>query len=104
MFGHLTDVGGKVPGSLPTDSGSIFEEGFRFPPVKLYRRGELQTDIVRIAAHQSRMPEWFKADLHAIVAACRVGGRRDRGERRAAVRGLRGRRGRVFGARREPRR
>ncbi len=76
MFGHMTDVGGKVPGSLPTDSGSIFEEGFRFPPVKLYRRGELQTDIVKIAAHQSRMPEWFKADLHAIVAACRVGGRR----------------------------
>jgi N-methylhydantoinase B len=76
MFGHMTDVGGKVPGSLPTDAASIFEEGFRFPPVKLYRRGELQTDIVKIAAHQSRMPEWFKADLHAIVAACRVGGRR----------------------------
>ncbi len=76
MFGHMTDVGGKVPGSLPTDATTIFEEGFRFPPVKLYRRGELQTDIVKIAAHQSRMPEWFKADLHAIVAACRVGGRR----------------------------
>lgn len=76
MFGHMTDVGGKVPGSLPTDAASIFEEGFRLPPVKLYRKGELQSDIVRIAAHQSRMPEWFKADLHAIVASCRVAGRR----------------------------
>lgn len=76
MFGHMTDVGGKVPGSLPTDAGSIFEEGFRIPPVKLYRRGELQGDIIKIAAHQSRMPEWFKADLHAIVASCRVAGRR----------------------------
>ncbi len=76
MFGHMTDVGGRVPGSLPTDAGSIFEEGLRLPPVKLYRRGALQEDIVKIAAHQSRMPEWFKADLHAIVAACRVGGRR----------------------------
>ena len=76
MFGHMTDVGGKAPGSLPTDAGSIFEEGFRIPPVKLYRKGELQSDIIRIAAHQSRMPEWFKADLHAIVASCRVGGRR----------------------------
>jgi N-methylhydantoinase B len=76
MFGHMTDVGGKVPGSLPTNAGSIFEEGLRLPPVKLYRKGVLQTDIVTIAAHQSRMPEWYKADLHALVAACRVAGRR----------------------------
>ncbi len=76
MFGHMTDIGGKVPGSLPTDATSIFEEGIRMPPVKLYRKGELQADIIRIAAHQSRMPEWYKADLHAIVAACRVAGRR----------------------------
>ncbi len=76
MFGHMTDIGGKAPGSLPTDAGSVFEEGLRMPPVKLYRKGELQADIVRIAAHQSRMPEWYKADLHAIVAACKVGGRR----------------------------
>ena len=76
MFGHMTDVGGRVPGSLPTNAGSIFEEGLRIPPVKLYRRGALQEDIIKITAHQSRMPEWFKADLHAIVAACRVGGRR----------------------------
>lgn len=72
MFGHMTDVGGKVPGSLPTDSSSIFEEGLRIPPVKLYRKGELQEDILKIATTQSRMPEWFKADLHAIVASCRV--------------------------------
>ena len=76
MFGHMTDVGGKVPGSLPTNAGSIFEEGFRLPPVKLYRKGRLQSDIVKIAANQSRMSEWFKADLHALVAACRVATRR----------------------------
>ncbi|MEL7297219.1 MAG: hydantoinase B/oxoprolinase family protein [Pseudomonadota bacterium] len=72
MFGHMTDIGGKVPGSLPTDAASIFEEGLRMPPVKLYRKGELQEDILRIATHQSRMPEWYRADLHAIVASCRV--------------------------------
>ncbi len=76
MFGHMTDIGGKVPGSLPTDAASIFEEGIRIPPVKLYRKGELQDDILKIAAHQSRMSEWYKADLHAIVAANRVAGRR----------------------------
>ena len=76
MFGHMTDVGGKVPGSLPTDAASIFEEGFRLPPVKLYRQGRMQPDILKIAAHQSRMPEWYKADLHALVASCRVAARR----------------------------
>jgi N-methylhydantoinase B len=76
MFGHMTDVGGKVPGSLPTDGGSIFEEGMRIPPVKLYRKGQLQSDIIKICAHQSRMPDWFRADLHAIVASCRVAERR----------------------------
>ena len=39
MFGHMTDIGGKVPGSLPTDAASVFEEGLRLPPVKLYRKG-----------------------------------------------------------------
>lgn len=72
MFGHMTDIGGKVPGSLPTDAASIYEEGLRLPPVKLYRKGELQEDILKIATTQSRMPEWYKADLHAIVASCRV--------------------------------
>jgi N-methylhydantoinase B len=72
MFGHMTDIGGKVPGSLPNDAQSIFEEGLRMPPVKLYRKGEFQEDILKIAMHQSRMPEWYKADLHAIVASCKV--------------------------------
>ena len=36
MFGHMTDVGGKVPGSLPTDAKMIYEEGIIIPPVKIY--------------------------------------------------------------------
>ena len=72
MFGHMTDIGGKVPGSLPNDAQSVYEEGLRMPPVKLYRKGDFQEDILKIAMHQSRMPEWYKADLHAIVASCKV--------------------------------
>ncbi len=26
MFGHMTDLGGKTPGSLPTDANQIYEE------------------------------------------------------------------------------
>ena len=76
MFGHMTDVGGMVPGSLPTNAISIFQEGIRVPPIKLYRKGEKQDDILKIVLHQCRMPEWAGADLNAIVAACRMAERR----------------------------
>jgi N-methylhydantoinase B len=39
MFGHMSDVGGKTPSSMPTDARTIFEEGVVIPPFKLYRKG-----------------------------------------------------------------
>lgn len=76
MFGHMTDVGGKVPGSLPTDATSIFEEGVIIPPLKLYRQGELAEEALELILRQVRMKEWNRSDLNAIVAACRTAGRR----------------------------
>jgi len=76
MFGHMTDIGGKVPGSLPTDATSIFEEGIRIPPIKLFKGDKMQEDILRLVLHQTRMPEWCRADLHAIIASCRVAEKR----------------------------
>src|ERR1700761_368267 len=31
MFGHQSDIGGKVAGSMPIDATSIFQEGVRIP-------------------------------------------------------------------------
>lgn len=78
MFGHMTDVGGKVPGSLPTDAAQIFEEGIQIPPVKLYRKGEPNREILELVLRNCRMPEWNRADLNAIVAALRLAERRVR--------------------------
>lgn len=75
-FGHQTDIGGKVPGSMPTDAVSIFEEGIRIPPVKIYKKGEYQQDIVDLVMNQVRTPEWCRADLKAIIASCRMAERR----------------------------
>jgi N-methylhydantoinase B len=72
MFGHMTDVGGKVPGSLPTDARTIFEEGIRVPPVKIYRRGTLNQDVLDIMLHNCRLPRWNMSDFYAIVAALRT--------------------------------
>ncbi len=78
MFGHMTDVGGKVPGSLPTDAKMIYEEGTIIPPVKIYRNGELNSDILRILLSNSRMPHWNRSDFFAIIAALRLAERRVR--------------------------
>jgi N-methylhydantoinase B len=76
MFGHMTDVGGKVPGSLPTDATTIYEEGVVVPPFKLYRRGELNAETLGVILNQVRMKEWNRSDLNAIVAACRTAAQR----------------------------
>lgn len=76
MFGHMTDVGGKVPGSLPTDATSIHEEGIVVPPFKLFRGGVLAADSLEIILNQVRIPEWNRADLNGVVAACRMAERR----------------------------
>ncbi|MEM9104419.1 MAG: hydantoinase B/oxoprolinase family protein [Pseudomonadota bacterium] len=78
MFGHMTDVGGKVPGSLPTDAKMIFEEGMIVPPTKIYRKGELAEEVLNIMLHNCRMPEWNKSDFFAIIAALRLAERRVR--------------------------
>jgi N-methylhydantoinase B len=74
MFGHMTDVGGKVPGSLPTDARTIYEEGVVVPPVKIVKKGELQDDLLRVVLHNCRLPTWNFSDFNAIVAALRTAG------------------------------
>jgi N-methylhydantoinase B len=75
-FGHMTDIGGKVPGSLPIDAREIFEEGVAVPPVKIFRKGELQEDIISIVLRNSRMPHWNKGDFNGVIAACNMAERR----------------------------
>ena len=85
QIGNLMDIGGPVPGSMPARSRSIFDEGIRFPPVKLYERGKLVKPIVDILARNSRTPELTRR-RHA-----RAGGRDPRrgAARDRAVRALR---------------
>ena len=76
MFGHQSDIGGMVPGSMPIDAKTIFQEGVRIPPVKLWKRGVYNEDLIKLIMHQTRTPEWCAADLNALIAACRVAARR----------------------------
>lgn len=76
MFGHQSDIGGMVPGSMPIGASSIFEEGVRIPPVKIWKKGEYNSDLMKLVMHQTRKPDWCQADLNALIASCRVAARR----------------------------
>ncbi|KAL8940203.1 MAG: hypothetical protein Q9211_002390 [Gyalolechia sp. 1 TL-2023] len=47
-FGHMTDVGGSVPGSLPCAASSIFEEGIQIPVTKVAAKGVWNTDLMEV--------------------------------------------------------
>lgn len=72
---HHTDMGGRVPGSNASDSTEIYQEGIRFPGVKLYQRGEPNQAVFDILAANVRLPEMVIGDLKATVAACFYGER-----------------------------
>ena len=76
MFGHMTDIGGKVPGSLPTDAAQLFEEGVQIPPVKIYRKGVLNEEMLELILRNCRLPEWNRSDFNAVIAALRMAERR----------------------------
>jgi 5-oxoprolinase (ATP-hydrolysing) len=72
QFGHLTDVGGMVPGSMSINASSIFDDGVQIPCIKLYNKGVMNTDLVELLCRNSRQPDWYRADLFAIITACRT--------------------------------
>jgi N-methylhydantoinase B len=76
MFGHMSDNGGMVPGSIPIRAETIFQEGIRIPPTKLYKKGVLQSDLLELILHNVRTPQWNRFDLNALVAACNTAARR----------------------------
>jgi len=75
-FGHHDDIGGAVPGSMPSHATSAHQEGLMVPPVKLYDAGRPNTDVIRILARNSRLPDSLRGDLDSEVSACRLGAAR----------------------------
>ncbi|SFR68651.1 N-methylhydantoinase B [Halogeometricum rufum] len=72
QWGNLMDVGGKTPGSMPVQATTIFEEGMRLPPVKLYKRGEIDSELLESFAHNTRLPEHAEADIKALAAGTKA--------------------------------
>jgi N-methylhydantoinase B len=65
---HHADVGGMTAGSMPI-AREIYQEGIILPPVKLYKQGKLEQDVLKILLANVRTPEERQGDLMAQVAA-----------------------------------
>ncbi|MFC3806751.1 hydantoinase B/oxoprolinase family protein [Terrabacter sp. MAHUQ-38] len=75
-FGHHDDIGGAVPGSMPSNARTVFEEGLSVPPIKLWDKGVPNQAALRIMTRNSRMPDSLAADLDSECSACLMGARR----------------------------
>ncbi len=73
---HHQDVGGRTPGSVPTDATELYQEGVIIPPTQLFRAGELDENLFGLLTRNVRLPDVFTGDLMAQVAAGRLGGTR----------------------------
>jgi N-methylhydantoinase B len=73
---HWSDVGGRVPGSVSTDTTEIFQEGLQIRSIKVYKRGKPDPEILRIIRHNVRAPDQCFGDMEAQIAACELGRQR----------------------------
>jgi 5-oxoprolinase (ATP-hydrolysing) len=71
--GHHADIGGSAPGSMPSDSRCIDDEGILITNFRLLQRGELRATELRALLQDAPQParniEQNLADLRAQVAA-----------------------------------
>lgn len=73
---HWTEVGGSHAGSVSTEATEIYQEGLHFRFLKLYDEGRLNQSLVSMIRDNVRLPDSTIGDMHAGVAACKVGAKR----------------------------
>jgi N-methylhydantoinase B len=74
--GHYVDVGGGGPGSYSATMPDIYAEGLRIPPVRIFKEGVLNQDIVDVLLHNTRNSRERFGDLRSQFAGCVAAERR----------------------------
>ncbi len=74
--GHWPDTGGAVPGGFSASAICAEQEGLRIPPVKLFKKGILDTEIYQIICSNIRISEQRIGDVTAQTSALLVGAER----------------------------
>jgi N-methylhydantoinase B len=71
--GHWPDIGGMVPGGFSAHATEVEQEGLRLPPVKLFKRGEMDAEIFAIISSNIRVADQRIGDIKAQAAALMIG-------------------------------
>ena len=74
--GHWPDTGGSVPGGFSANATEVEQEGLRLPPVKLYKAGEMDEEILSIVLSNIRIADQRIGDIKAQAAALSTGEKR----------------------------
>ena len=74
--GHWPDIGGMVPGGFSANATEVEQEGLRLPPVKLYKKGVLDREILAIVLCNIRIADQRIGDIKAQAAALATGEKR----------------------------
>jgi N-methylhydantoinase B len=74
--GHWPDMGGAVPGGFSANATEVEQEGLRLPPVKLYKAGVLDEEILSIILSNIRIADQRIGDIKAQAAALAIGEKR----------------------------
>jgi len=73
--GHWTDIGGIGPGSYSSVTTDHLQEGLTIPPMKIYKRGQLDRELADFILANVRSPRERLGDLKAQYAGCIAGER-----------------------------
>jgi len=73
--GHWPDTGGMVPGGFSAQATESEQEGLRLPPVKLFKEGVMDEEILSIILSNIRIADQRIGDIKAQAAALTVGER-----------------------------
>ena len=74
--GHWPDVGGMVPGGFSASATEVEQEGLRLPPVKFFKKGEMDQEILSIILSNIRIADQRIGDIKAQAAALATGEQR----------------------------
>ena len=72
-IGHVSDIGGTKERITARE---VYEEGIQIPPMKLFRAGEINQDLVDMLSSNVRRADMVMGDIHALVSSNAVAARR----------------------------
>lgn len=76
--GHVLDVGGPMPGGSNINASEIWQDGFRFSPLRLVEAGKPRREVWDLLRSNNRLPDMVIADINSMIGACVVGEQRIR--------------------------